>query len=132
MVTSIGTPWSTRRNFTALVVACTFTAPVAAQSTNPAQQPVILTDPTPRMRDPHTEFGDNPAERLKQQQAALIRNARLHQQIVTTTDQLVGLAEELKNDLATHNKNIPISLDAMKAEKIEKLAKNVKSKMKYL
>ena len=132
MVTSIGMPWSTRRYLAALIFACAFRVPIPAQSTNPAQQPVILTDPTPRMRDPHTEFGDSPAERLKQQQAALIRAIRLRQQIVASTDQLVAIAAELKNDLGTHDKSTPIGLDAMKAEKIEKLAKTVKNKMKSL
>ncbi len=58
------------------------------------------------------------------------RNELRQQEIKKDTDQLLELATELKQYVDKTNENI-ISLDVIKkAEQIEKLAKNVKDKMK--
>ena len=58
------------------------------------------------------------------------QNEQRQQDIKKDTDQLLELATELKQYVDKTNENI-ISLDVIKkAEQIEKLAKNVKDKMK--
>ncbi len=65
-----------------------------------------------------------------QREAAKARNLQREQEIKRDTDKLLQLATELKQSVDKTNENI-ISLDVIrKADEIEKLAKNVKEKMK--
>jgi hypothetical protein len=64
------------------------------------------------------------------QKMVLQRNIARQQQLVKDTDKLLALATELKTDVDKTNKNV-LSIDVIKkAEEIEKLAKNVKDRMK--
>jgi hypothetical protein len=77
---------------------------------------------TPQSVDPATEK----LERAAQKE----RNAKRQQDIRQDSEKLLELATELKQYVDKTNENI-ISIDVIrKAEQIEKLAKNVKEKMK--
>ncbi len=112
---------------TAVLLMCT-SGRVAAQSHG--SQSIYLPDPTPRPPDLHREYSDDPVQRERQQQLARLRNAQLLQQVVLSTNSLSLLAQQLKDEVATHDKAAPMSQEAMKAEEIEKLAKRVKEAMK--
>jgi nitric oxide reductase activation protein len=59
-----------------------------------------------------------------------MRNNERQKQLVSDTDKLVALANELKADVEKSNKDT-LSLDVVrKADEIEKLAHSVKEKMK--
>ncbi len=61
---------------------------------------------------------------------ARMRNNERQKQLVSDTDKLVALANELKADVEKSNKDT-LSLDVVrKADEIEKLAHSVKEKMK--
>jgi hypothetical protein len=65
-----------------------------------------------------------------QQDQAKLRNADRQKQLVTDTQKLLVLAQELKFDVDKSNKDT-LSLDVIrKADEIEKLAHSVKEKMK--
>jgi hypothetical protein len=93
-------------------------------------QQINLPNPTPRDRDLHDVYKDDPAEKIRQQQAAMIRQAQLRQQAVAATDRLAQLAAQLKDDMEKHELGGPLNPDAQKAAEIEKLAKTVKNSMK--
>ncbi len=63
-------------------------------------------------------------------QQALRRNAQRQQEIVSATDKLVTLTQQLKADMEKGNKDQMSAANIKRAEEIEKLAKAVKEKMK--
>ena len=70
-----------------------------------------------------------PSPQMEQDQAKL-RNVDRQKQLVSDTDKLLALANELKVDVDKSNKDT-LSLDVIrKADEIEKLAHSVKEKMK--
>jgi hypothetical protein len=72
----------------------------------------------------------DPMQQAILEKMVLQRNAARQQQLVKDTDKLLALATELKTDVDKTNKNV-LSIDVIKkAEEIEKLAKNVKDRMK--
>jgi hypothetical protein len=63
-------------------------------------------------------------------QQAIRRNEQRQQEIVSDTDKLLTLTEQLKSDMEKSSKD-PTSVSSIKkTEEIEKLAKAVKEKMK--
>lgn len=94
------------------------------------QQQIYLPDPTPRPPDLQREYGDDPVSRARQQQIALIRKAQRRQEILTTTDRLILLAAELRDETVKHETGTSMRANAVKAEQIEKLAKTVKEDTK--
>ncbi|MGI9103989.1 MAG: hypothetical protein ACR2IF_16230 [Terriglobales bacterium] len=99
---------------------------------SPAQGPQSL---PPGQRPPDPQFGQrrNESEETDQsQERARIRraNKERQQKIKRDTDQLLDLATQLKQYVDKSNENV-LSLEVMrKAEEIEKLARQVKDKMK--
>jgi hypothetical protein len=64
------------------------------------------------------------------EQQARSRNSERQKRLVADTDKLLELATELKTDVNKTNKDI-LSVDVIKkADEIEKLAHNVKERMK--
>jgi hypothetical protein len=112
----------------AILLAAPGLAPVYAQ-TNRTSQQLVLVDPTPRERDPHAVFGDNQTDRANQQDAASLQRAQRRDQVVAETDQLLLLAQQLRDSIAKSSSG-PAVPDIMTAQKIEKLAKSVKDQMK--
>ena len=73
---------------------------------------------------------DGPLNPRMEEQQAKMRNVDRQKQIVVDTQKLVDLANQLKADVEKSNKDT-LSLDVIrKADEIEKLAKQVKDKMK--
>jgi hypothetical protein len=87
----------------------------------------------PRRADP--QFGqrrneqDDALQKLEKERAKRLNKER-HDRIKRDTDKLLALATELKDYVDKSNENI-LSLDVIrKAEEIEKLARDVRGKMK--
>jgi hypothetical protein len=93
-------------------------------------QQVYLPNPTPRDPDLHDKYKEDPLERVRQQQAAQLRQAQVRQQVAAATDRLAQLAQQLKDEMEKGDKHSPLSVSAQKAAEIEKLAKTVKNSMK--
>jgi len=89
------------------------------------QQPVDSSQP-----GVEPQLKTDPSTQKIQQEMQKQRNLQRQQQIKQDTDKLLELATELKAYVDKTNENI-ISLEVIrKAEEIERLAKNVKDKMK--
>jgi len=125
----IGVLRSNRRFLAAGAFLCAFcVASVSQSQQTPTQQSITLKDPTPRPPDLQKEYGAGPADQARQQQAALLRNAQIRQQVVDATNKLCLLAQQLRDDVTQDGKDSR-NLNAAKAAQIEKLAKSVKEKM---
>jgi hypothetical protein len=94
------------------------------------ENPHVIPDPTPRQPDYRKKYDQDPAERKKLQQAEMLKNEMRQQKVVTDTDKLFLLAQEVKNEMAQQNTGKLAYTQAMKIEEIEKLAKNVKQRMR--
>jgi hypothetical protein len=125
----IGTFGLVPRIMVAVIAVSAFPWHGLAQSSQTSQQPPDLGDPTPRPIDLHKLYNVDPVERARQQQLMLVKKAQLKQQVSSATDRLVTLAQELQSEVAKHDNDSSVALDANKAHEIEKLAKSVKDKM---
>ena len=108
---------------TVLAVALTANA-VHGQSTTQVRIP----NPTPRERDLHDIYSDNPAQRAKAAQVVALQKAQLRLQIMTDTNEILGLAHKLGQDRL--KADVSLSEDAITAQKIEALAKRVRESMR--
>lgn len=87
-----------------------------------ATPPVIFPHPGPPSVDPGLA-------RIEHRQA-LARNAQRQKDLVTDTDKLLKLAQQLKTAVDKSNKDT-LSIDVIKkADQIQKLAKSISNKMK--
>ncbi len=107
-------------------MACGLSIPVVAQG----NQNVVLPNPTPRDQDLHDKYKEDPTEKLRQQQASLLRSAQQREQVKAATARLTVLAEQLKKDMEKHELGGPLGANAQTAAEIEKLAKTVKNTLK--
>ena len=97
----------------------------AAQAVEPSQVPDASVPGSQRQKDV-----ESPWTLQQKQEMAKKQNEHRQEEIKKDTDKLLELATELKQYVDKTNENI-ISLDVIKkADQIEKLAKNVKDKMK--
>lgn len=81
---------------------------------------------TPGAPDSEDETQREMAKKLE-----LRRNEERQKQLVKDTDRLLALATELKSEVDKTNKDV-LSVEVIKkADEIEKLAKNVRERMKY-
>jgi hypothetical protein len=88
--------------------------------------------PPPPMLPPggNTEDANDPMQRQRMAKMEKARNADRHKQLVEDTDKLLAMAKELKEEVDKSNKDT-LSVDVVKkAAEIEKLAKNVKDRMR--
>lgn len=113
--------------FIALLATAGLT-PATAQNSNGSQR-LVLVDPTPRERDPHAVFADDPVQRARERLAADLQRTERRKQIALDTDQLLLLAQQLRNSVVNHDTSVHVP-EVMTAQKIEKLAKSVKETMK--
>lgn len=115
-----------RQRCVALVVLLAITAFLS--DTSLSQGPPVPTFP-PAPGEVPQRNKDSMSEKIERD-AAKQRNIQREQDIKRDTEKLLELATELKQYVDKTNENI-ISLDVIKkAEQIERLAKNVKEKMK--
>jgi len=95
----------------------------------PGQGTRPVAPPPPRV-GPIIGDDDNEAQQRLAREMAKKANLERHALLKADTDKLLKLAVELKDSVDKSNENV-LSLDVMKkAEEIEKLAHNVKDKMK--
>lgn len=107
-----------------LILVLGTTLPAHAQSGQPNLNPPY--GAADEDRDPESARARKDLEKEQQKE----RNLARQKQIKAETDQLLKLATELKNYVDKSNENT-LSLDVVrKAEEIEKLAHDVKDKMK--
>lgn len=99
-----------------------------AESAAQAQQPPQVSQQPPFSSAPPKT--DDPIIRDMERKNAEARNKARYQSLKADTDRLLQLATELKQSVDKANENT-LSLDVIKkAEQVEKLAKQVKEKMK--
>lgn len=87
---------------------------------------------TPGMGRGNNPLGEDTPQNQQQmeQQQARARNAERQKQLVEDTQKLVALANELQDEVNKSNKDM-LSLDVVrKADEIDKLARNVRDRMK--
>lgn len=117
-----------RRNLvlSGLLVFCATIALLAASILS-AQNRIPIAPPNMQTRDEGT------GEQLRDEQLRRMHKQRVtdrHNRIKKDTEQLLALAQELKSSVDKTNENI-LSLEVIrKAEQIEKLAKDVKTRMR--
>lgn len=100
----------------------------STQQQNQQQQPQLQPQQGPSLT-PNMTPDMEPNPQMEQDQAKM-RNVERQKQLVSDTEKLLALANELKLDVDKSNKDT-LSLDVIKkADEIEKLAHNVKEKMK--
>lgn len=84
----------------------------------------------PHIRGPESETA-GPLEGRMAEQMAIARNAQRQKQIISESNRLLVLAQNLNADVNKSNKD-ELSISVVKeAEEIEKLAKSIKDKMRY-
>jgi len=119
-----------RKVLAALIVGFMYCAGTAAQSTKPPTPPLNLPDPTPRPPDLDKKYGTDSAELARQEQLAAAKAAQIRQQVLTATDKLLLLTQELEADVEKREHGTAMTPQVVKAEQIEKLAKTVKERTK--
>jgi hypothetical protein len=96
---------------------------------------VQLQSPPNNVQSSPSPFGppedpNDPLARQRQEKMAMTRNIQRQQELVRDTDRLLALAKDLKEQVDKSSKNT-LSIDVVKrAAEIEKLAKNVKDRMR--
>lgn len=107
------------------VLAITLTAQaVHSQSTGQVRIP----NPTPRERDLHDIYSDNPAQRARAAQVVALQKTQLRLQVITDANEILFLAHKLGQDRLKGD--VSLSEDSITAQKIEALAKRVRENMK--
>ncbi len=119
-----------RNLLVSLIVVPIYGAGAAAQSTKPPTPPLNLPDPTPRPPDLEKKYGTDSPDLARQQQLAALKAAQIRQQVLTATDKLVLLTQELEADVEKREHGTAMTPQVVKAEQIEKLAKTVKERTK--
>ncbi len=119
-----------RRFALAVLVPCTLPFVAMAQDANSPPRQLILVDPTPRPPDLQREYSNDPVRAKQQQDLIMLKNQLRAREIWLDANKLLLLAQELKADVATHEKGSAMMSNANKAGEIEKLAKGVKEKLK--
>ena len=108
-----------------IVLAIALTAhAVHGQSTGQVRIP----NPTPRERDLHDIYSENPAQRARAAQLVALQKSQLRLQIITDTNEILFLAQKLGQDRLKGE--VSQSEDSITAQKIEALAKRVRENMK--
>jgi hypothetical protein len=103
----------------------------AAGARGQQQQPthVVIPNPTPRPPDLKQELGDSPGDQ-KKREAVSLENQMRAREIWLESNQILLLAQELDQELASKKKSTSMAVKAAKVAKIEKLAQSVQEKMK--
>ncbi len=111
--------------FVSIVLAVSLaTPPALAQLVHPGLPP------DPSGRTPGAPDTEDETQRQMAKKLELRRNEERQKQLVKDTDQLLALATQLKSEVDKTDKNVLSVAVIKKAEEIEKLAKNVRDRMK--
>jgi hypothetical protein len=109
---------------------CALPCPAATQEGNPPPRGVNIPDPTPRPQDIRQKYDDDPTQVKKQQELIALKNQLRAREIWLDVNKILYYAQELKAEVSSHDKGSPIRTNSAKAEDIEKLAKEVRDKLK--
>jgi hypothetical protein len=90
---------------------------------------VIIPNPTPRELDLEKVYGDD-AQGRKKREALLLQSQLRAREIWLESNQILLLAQQLKQEILSDKKSLPMTSNAAKVAKIEKLAQSVQEKMK--
>jgi hypothetical protein len=93
----------------------------------PAGQEPVPSQMSRQSRNPFDGFGSNDPVLAARQMRAL--NADRQKSLVSDTDKLLKLAQDLNSEIETSNQNALTQVELRKIADIEKLARNVKQKM---
>jgi hypothetical protein len=96
-------------------------------SAEPAGQQPVPNPMNRQSRNPFDGFGGNDPLLAARQMRAL--NADRQKSLVSDTDKLLKLAQELNSEIETSNPNMLTQVQLRKIADIERLARNVKQKM---
>jgi hypothetical protein len=110
----------------AVLVLGSLAAEPAGQQQVPNQQPVP-NQMNRQSRNPFDGFGGNDPLLMARQMRAL--NADRQKSLVSDTEKLLKLAQELNSEIETGNPNMLTQVQLRKIADIERLARNVKQKM---
>jgi hypothetical protein len=101
------------------------------QKTGPGQIPTVPSAADPFGQNPNTKSKiDAPPFGPTDEKQAALRNEDRQKRLIADTDKLLQLATQLHNDVGKTDQHI-LSIDVVKrADEIEKLAHNVKERMK--
>ena len=110
----------------ALLVCSTATL---GQNQSPPVNHVIIPNPTPRPPDLKQEFGDSPEDQKKRETIS-IQSQLLAREIWLESNQILLLAQQLRQDVVPGKKSISMTANAAKVGQIEKLAHSVQQKMR--
>lgn len=111
-----------------LVAVCVLLVRLSAQQqTSPSNQTNL---PSLSNKGPHTPFDDmpSPTPGMADRQVRAL-NAMRQKSMVSDTEKLLKLAQELNNELESSNSSALTPVQLRKIADIEKLARNVKQKM---
>jgi hypothetical protein len=112
-------------------VLCVMTsgAEVAMGQGNEPPPRVIIPNPTPRQLDLEKVYGDD--VRGQKKRAALLLQSQLRaREVWLESNQILLLAQQLQQEILSDKKSAPMTSNAAKVAKIEKLAQSVQEKMK--
>ena len=93
----------------------------------PAGQQPVPSPMNQQSRNPYDGFGSNDPQLAARQMRAL--NAERQKSLVSDTDKLLKLAQDLNSEIETSNQDVLTQVQLRKIADIEKLARNVKQKM---
>lgn len=122
-----GFHWARAAAFLAMMAACTGAAHPGQQSANPADHGYLIPQAN-RMPDANDQM--QMRDQQTKQQSFAAANIERKKQIGDDSAKLLKLATELKAEVEKSNKDTLSVGVIRKAEEIEKLAHNVKEKMK--
>lgn len=96
---------------------------------NPPANHVIIPNPTPRQPDLKQVYDDSAKDQAKQDEIT-IQNQLRAREIWLESNQILLLAQQLRQVVLSPKKSASMAANAAKAGQIEKLAKSVQQKMK--
>lgn len=99
------------------------------QNQPPPNNHVVIPNPTPRDPDLKDVYG-NDKDAQRKAQVRSIQSQLLAREIWLESNQILLLAQQLQQEIGHGKKSFPMSMNAAKVAKIEKLARSVEEKMK--
>lgn len=90
---------------------------------------VVIPNPTPRDPDLKQVYG-NSADEQRKSQVQTIQSQLTAREIWLESNQILLLAQQLQQEIGSGKKSVPMSVNAAKVSKIEKLAHSMEEKMK--
>ncbi len=113
-----------------LLAASVARAQLTSSDPPPAMGSHTLPNPTPRPADDYRRIDNNPAQARALREAERLRNQLRQHLVVSTTDQLVQLTNQLRSDLQSDPHLLSPADERERLRQIQDLAKLIVSTMK--